>query len=353
MNLNVNKNNLEKLNSVQQVPRRPQPTDLQPSSRLSPPTKPLLPKTQQGLNLEDTQKSIEHNLEGIQPQTVRNNARRMQRLQIPFLSRFFGTSKPVVQQNVPQITPPTPPVQPPQVKAPPISNELAFVNRFKTQINQMSSFACTDATTFSGQINLKKSYLITEITTNRPQRFENDENRKAYNRAANMTALKPVLNQEDLRKGHDMVLRAEAGCCSTFALAATHILTEGVRDINQEKPRVEMVACKSGSHGSHCFVIVGRAPNSDLSDPKTWGENALIVDPWLASLGHDHLFTVETYPKESRSLLSADTQQYDSHQPDPIGTKIGFEKAPNKVIINAHKLQPVNEIQTPETESED
>ncbi len=31
---------------------------------------------------------------------------------------------------------------------------------------------------------------------------------------------------------------------------------------------------------SHAFVIFGRLRNSDLTDPKTWGKNAVVCDPW-------------------------------------------------------------------------
>jgi len=33
-------------------------------------------------------------------------------------------------------------------------------------------------------------------------------------------------------------------------------------------------------NGDHVFLIIGRAKNSNIEDPTTWGENAVICDPW-------------------------------------------------------------------------
>lgn len=44
---------------------------------------------------------------------------------------------------------------------------------------------------------------------------------------------------------------------------------------------VEAISSGESSTG-HIYAVVGRAPGSDLQNFTTWGQNCIVVDPWLA-----------------------------------------------------------------------
>jgi hypothetical protein len=76
--------------------------------------------------------------------------------------------------------------------------------------------------------------------------------------------------------------------CTEFAFAAAHVLT----DNRDDGPRVEVVSWSGGGQMAHCFVIVGRqvppGPAVPIPMPTVdlWGPDCVIVDTWLAALGH-------------------------------------------------------------------
>ena len=83
------------------------------------------------------------------------------------------------------------------------------------------------------------------------------------------------------------------GCaiCTEFAFSAAHVLTQG-RAAGPGVPRVEVVSWSGGGMMAHVFVLVGRqvAPgaraNQPLPPPAQWGADVVVVDTWLAALGH-------------------------------------------------------------------
>jgi len=83
--------------------------------------------------------------------------------------------------------------------------------------------------------------------------------------------------------------------CTQFAYAAAHVLTAGR---SYEAPRVEVVAWKGGGMMAHCFVIVGREVANQydvektLPQPSEWGDECVVVDAWLAALGHKVAYRV-------------------------------------------------------------
>jgi len=90
-----------------------------------------------------------------------------------------------------------------------------------------------------------------------------------------------------------------AAVCTEFAFATAHVLT-AQRDGG---PRVEVVSWKGGNQMAHCFVIVGRQPfigpankQGHLPPKSHWGPDCVIVDTWLAALGHKAAFRINEYP---------------------------------------------------------
>jgi hypothetical protein len=80
------------------------------------------------------------------------------------------------------------------------------------------------------------------------------------------------------------------GCavCTEFAFAAAHVLTDG----RPGGPRVEVVSWAGHAQAAHCYVLVGRHGPAPVRNrllpgtPANWGADCVIVDAWLAALGH-------------------------------------------------------------------
>lgn len=48
-------------------------------------------------------------------------------------------------------------------------------------------------------------------------------------------------------------------------------------------PREQMVLWMSDPTIAHSFVVIGRPFKSDINNPKTWGDEAVIIDPWVGN----------------------------------------------------------------------
>ena len=77
------------------------------------------------------------------------------------------------------------------------------------------------------------------------------------------------------------------GCaiCTEFAFSAAHVLTNGRVD----GPTVEVVSWSGGGSAAHVYLLVGRTPGrvgTTLTTRNTWGAGCVVVDVWLAALGH-------------------------------------------------------------------
>ncbi len=192
-------------------------------------------------------------------------------------------------------------------------------------------YACTDIGAFQGNINSQLSSKEQTELFERLQAMQTNENRmqasSGAEQAVNMRPMKSATVANVARS----VDTAQAGCCSSFALAAAHVLTGGQRDPQHLHPRVEVVSCGRGFGGTHCYVIVGRDARSQLSDSRTWGDGVRIVDPWAASLGHgDGIFTLETFPFPQ--FLEPDQVIYSSYEQDQ-------ELAINPEAASARRLE--------------
>lgn len=55
--------------------------------------------------------------------------------------------------------------------------------------------------------------------------------------------------------------------------------------------------------GDHVFVIIGRAPNSDIRNPSTWGDEAVLCDPWAENFfAKDYQKWLEKIANPSNSI---------------------------------------------------
>lgn len=87
-------------------------------------------------------------------------------------------------------------------------------------------------------------------------------------------------NPEDILKLGQGALRDKSGQCDHMAAAVIAKIVEKIQSGIAWNSRVELLG-----NGAHAFVVIGRAENSDLHDPTTWGKQAIVIDTWLANLG--------------------------------------------------------------------
>ncbi|MFN4150347.1 MAG: hypothetical protein ACK4IX_05345, partial [Candidatus Sericytochromatia bacterium] len=81
---------------------------------------------------------------------------------------------------------------------------------------------------------------------------------------------------------------AENAESTRFGNCQENACVAAVRLANQNIPNVEVFGYfnKSDDKSRHAFTVIGRDPSSDFNDPKTWGDKAVICDPYYN----------ETYP---------------------------------------------------------
>jgi hypothetical protein len=163
----------------------------------------------------------------------------------------------------------------------------------------MTQYACSDWKQFKG--NVHPALQLNDYEDLR-RRFAAVPNERAQMEArANGIAIPFRLADRSTQLGQmkqvaHLIREAKSACCTTFALAAAHVLLKP-KENPDNAVRVEIVTT-----GNHYFVIVGRSGGvtddvvKTLAPPHTWGSTAVIIDPWLGSLGHNYDLTVTDHP---------------------------------------------------------
>ena len=145
-------------------------------------------------------------------------------------------------------------------------------------LSRLGGYACTDAETFVGTNNPEYANIMSRL-----QGFDADTDRKRANLQANSSvthAERFGLDRARLDRVAELVDKAQAGCCSTLAYAGAAELLK-----HAGGGRVEVVSHHGGHNTTHCFIIVGRVHPSDLAQVDSWGKDAIVVDPWAATIG--------------------------------------------------------------------
>ncbi|CAE17122.1 unnamed protein product [Photorhabdus laumondii subsp. laumondii TTO1] len=162
----------------------------------------------------------------------------------------------------------------------------AMLKQAMPALQKMETYACTDGLTFVGKHSSHRRQVEERLDS-----FGGSQSRKAANKQANdmsnmaaIAAKRGNVSLNQLKSIAACVAQAQAGCCTTFAYSAAAELMKHNQD-NQQ--RIEVVAHRGakGHSQTHCFVVVGRDPNSELSKPETWGKQAHVIDPWAATIG--------------------------------------------------------------------
>ncbi len=102
---------------------------------------------------------------------------------------------------------------------------------------------------------------------------------------------------EKIKTAADNIDSARSAVCTTFAVSGANKLLELQKnpEFKDKIKRIEIIARKLGHRGTHCYVIINRKEGSELSKPATWGDETLIVDPWLSSLQNPSVYKPAEY----------------------------------------------------------
>lgn len=194
-----------------------------------------------------------------------------------------------------------------------------------------SSFACSDARTFQGNIHPKadSDKIIKKLST------MPDSNVRLGTQANMIQPIGGHYSRGAIKKSAELVDSSQIGSCTTFSLAvADKLLTLFPSE------RIQVVAHKAGHTGSHVYIIMNcegdewrfnskamEAAQTMASDEEAaehlekiaeamaqqLGE-AYIVDPWLASLGWSQgIFTPVKYMENHLGFLADLEFVYDSN----------------------------------------
>lgn len=84
--------------------------------------------------------------------------------------------------------------------------------------------------------------------------------------------IKTIKGEDILANIVENIKKYRAGSCLEYALFAMH-------ELNSLAPKISS-EIYSFSNGDHVFLVMGRRPGSEPSDYRTWGESAIVCDPW-------------------------------------------------------------------------
>jgi hypothetical protein len=179
-----------------------------------------------------------------------------------------------------------------------------WIKAVKHRLDRMKQFACMDAFAncprAGGQPPVDWNLGFAGCI-NPARRMQVMQRHDAYNASNRRAGLQMPPNRNFgwdanlgmCRSTRQKTYAAQAGLCTSFAMAAMDILTEN----RQPGPRIEMVA-----YNLHVFVIVGRAANithngGRLPPYQAWGNDWWIVDGWAGAMGYEVVYEGATgYP---------------------------------------------------------
>ncbi len=162
----------------------------------------------------------------------------------------------------------------------------AMLQQAMPALQKMGTYACTDAGTFVSKQNSHYQQIMERLRlfNDSPDRLRGNSQANMMSNMAAIAARQGNVSFNQLQSIAARVAQAQAGCCTTLAYSAA---AELMKHNQNDQQRIEVVAHRGakGHSQTHCFVVVGRDPNSELSKPETWGSQAYVIDPWAATIG--------------------------------------------------------------------
>ncbi|STX27931.1 Uncharacterised protein [Legionella beliardensis] len=103
-----------------------------------------------------------------------------------------------------------------------------------------------------------------------------NERLKHFNKMSNRDALEEIAQLIWFDIVNEIPMKYTVGNCDELA----HLALNYVLDKTDLKAEVFRVYGGSHETNGHVFLVIGRKIPSDMSDPLTWGDDAVICDPW-------------------------------------------------------------------------
>ena len=190
-------------------------------------------------------------------------------------------------------------------------NPQSLIESKRDALKAIAQFAVGDARRFNGS----------EEAKSKEEKLRTDLKRATSIQQAEQAAGgKKHYKQSILKAVYEHTCQAAGAVCTTFALCAAHILTNGERQMGNV--RVEIIGVKHGYAGlaTHMYVVCGRMGNN-LNDRRTWGSQAVIIDLWVAAMdGKPSAYAIPVSKVDDKALWfdSKHLQRfYDNVLPDP------------------------------------
>jgi hypothetical protein len=117
------------------------------------------------------------------------------------------------------------------------------------------------------------NHTAARLTTGRGNSWEDNLRYTAFGTAA-LCVIGMRVTADDTETITQIAQRAErfrCGNCREQAAVAMMFL---------HRRRVRPLDYMNLTNGDHAFVVIDRAVNSDVNDPNTWGETAVVCDAW-------------------------------------------------------------------------
>jgi ankyrin repeat protein len=127
-----------------------------------------------------------------------------------------------------------------------------------------------------------------------PAEFEKLGEELNQQRIAQYTDSHHLTAEQFHQRAVSLARASKKGNCGEFA----HVVVDELKALGVKLP-IEIVRV---AKGDHVFVVLGRDPNSDLNDYRTWGNSAVCIDAW----GMDQPFVANDIPKYLKSYLFYD-----------------------------------------------
>lgn len=154
------------------------------------------------------------------------------------------------------------------------------------------------------------------------------QNRQEY-RAAGRYGLGPSSEINQYNKSLNAKNTGIANCAENAYLALDYIATN--------EPEAYAEAYAMGGSADHVFCVVDRDKTSDPKDPKTWGPNAHVCDPWS-----NEVYPATQLAQERTYQASTVTAQITAQDPEIVES----HKTPSAFRPNEHDVSPQKDLNT-------
>jgi len=215
------------------------------------------------------------------------------------------------------------------------SPAMRLVKEVAFELNACALFACADAKTFEDCIKKGKKKEVLDRAKEKDTLFTAVPQIPVGGLGAMRAGVTTAWDADRLKRIHKTVYGKKVGECTNFGYAAAHTMSRAceLRNLNYriEVVSYRMLSKKKTQTVTHVFCLVNRGGGSMLQTVPgrgkirkrrlppfaDWGEECVIVDTWLGSLGWGSYFTVQDYPM--KSMLDPVYQEMDSlvTQADP------------------------------------